>query len=201
MPNSYRALCLVTTLVWTCLLHSVFAQDGSRSLFVDGYTGRLSYAPGEEVSFHVSTSAETFDVEISRLGKEREVVWSRSGIEGTQHPIPENASSHGCAWPATFRLTIPADWRSGSYTVLLKVRDRGGKFIHRNRRTAESDAFFVVRSAQPGRDSKILLQLATNTYNAYNKWGGSSLYAFQGRGNLQGHRVSFQRPMLTSQFH
>ena len=201
MPNSYRVLCLVTTLVWTCFLQSVVAQDGSRSLFVEGYTDRLSYLPGDEVSFHVSTSAETFDVEISRLGKRREVVWAKSGIQGAQHPIPENASSHGCAWPTTFRLRIPTEWRSGPYAVLLKARDRGGKFIHRNRRTAESDAFFVVRAAQPGSNSTILLQLATNTYNAYNKWGGSSLYAFQGRGNLQGHRVSFRRPMLTSQFH
>jgi hypothetical protein len=44
-----------------------------------------------------------------------------------------------------------------------------------------------------------LLQLSTNTYNAYNNWGGSSLYAFHGRANLQGHRVSFDRP-LAGQF-
>jgi hypothetical protein len=52
----------------------------------------------------------------------------------------------------------------------------------------------VLRSATPGRDAKILLQLATNTYNAYNNWGGTSLYAYNGRGGLQGNRVSFERP-------
>jgi hypothetical protein len=40
-----------------------------------------------------------------------------------------------------------------------------------------------------------LLQLATNTYNAYNNWGGGSLYGFHGRAGLQGHRVSFDRPL------
>jgi hypothetical protein len=54
--------------------------------------------------------------------------------------------------------------------------------------------YFVVRSAHPGRDTKILLQLATNTYNAYNNWGGFSLYAYNGRGKNQGSRVSFHRP-------
>src|SRR5690606_13244515 len=42
--------------------------------------------------------------------------------------------------------------------------------------------------------AKILLQLATNTYNAYNNWGGFSLYAYNGRNGNQGHRVSFERP-------
>jgi hypothetical protein len=54
--------------------------------------------------------------------------------------------------------------------------------------------YFVVRSANPGRDAKVLLQLATNTYNAYNNWGGFSLYGYNGRANNQGHRVSFHRP-------
>jgi len=35
---------------------------------------------------------------------------------------------------------------------------------------------FVVRSAHPGRDSKILLERTTNTDNAYNSFGGTTLY-------------------------
>jgi hypothetical protein len=51
----------------------------------------------------------------------------------------------------------------------------------------------VVRSRHPGRDTRILLQLCTNTYNAYNRWGGSSLY-----GGPKGvvRRVSFERPYI-----
>src|SRR5262249_56903455 len=62
-------------------------------------------------------------------------------------------------------------------------------------RTAEVDLFRDVRRAAPGRATPILLQLCTNTYNAYNNWGGGSLYAYHGRANLQGHRVSFDRPL------
>src|SRR6185312_138853 len=83
--------------------------------------------------------------------------------------------------------------------VRLRVADDGGKFVGRNRRTAEADLFFVVGPEEPGKEASILLQLATNTYNAYNNWGGSSLYAYHGRGHLQGHRVSFDRP-LAGQF-
>jgi hypothetical protein len=52
----------------------------------------------------------------------------------------------------------------------------------------------VVRPAKPAR-GKVLLQLATNTYNAYCNWGGYSLYAYNGRHRVQGRRVSFDRPI------
>jgi len=57
-----------------------------------------------------------------------------------------------------------------------------------------------VRAAQPGSTSRILLQLATNTYKTPdNNWGGFSVYAYNGLANVQGHRVSFHRP-AASQF-
>src|SRR5690606_25867094 len=61
-------------------------------------------------------------------------------------------------------------------------------------RTAEGNCYFVLRPEKPGSSSKILLQLATHTYNAYNNWGGFSLYGYHGRGGNQGHRVSYERP-------
>lgn len=172
----------------------VLAEEAPRSLFVEGYAGRVSYAPGDELTLHVSTSAAEFAVEISRVGAERRTVWTSPGNEGREFPVPENASSHGCQWPAAVRVNIPEDWRSGYYHVALRVRDNGGKFVQRNTRTAEGSCYFILRPARPGATSKMLLQLASNTYNAYNNWGGFSLYAYHGRGGNQGHRVSFERP-------
>lgn len=165
-----------------------------RPLFVEGYAGKVSYAPGETLSLHVSTSASEFSAEIVRLGGEVTKVWSSDSIAGQEYPVPENASSHGCGWPVALELPIPPDQQSGYYEVRFRVRDRGGKFVQRNVRQSEGSCFFIVRSAQPGMDTKILLQLSTNTYNAYNNWGGFSLYGFHGTAGNQGHRVSFHRP-------
>lgn len=188
--SSHRFISLIVIL----LLGAIGVAAQSPSLHVEGYAGRESYAPGDELTLHVSTTAETFAVTISRWGEREEPVWSHTEVSGADHPVPEHASSQGCDWPVAVKVKIPADWRTGYYDVRLRVEDRGGKFIERNRRTAESRCFFVVRPANPGKDTKILLQLATNTYSAYNSWGGSSLYAFNARGNIQGNRVSFQRP-------
>jgi hypothetical protein len=59
-----------------------------------------------------------------------------------------------------------ASWRSGYYEATFSVEDDGGEWTGRGRRTACSVCGFVVRApaAKPG--SKLLLQLATNTYLA-----------------------------------
>lgn len=164
------------------------------AFFIEGYSGQVSYAPGEEVGFHLSTTAAKFSVEISRIGAEVKVVWTGKDLPGKEHPVPDDASSRGCRWPEVFRVPIAADWQSGYYIARFRIGDSGGRWTQRSRRTAESEAYFIVRAAQPGKDTKILLQLSTNTYNAYNNWGGFSVYAYNSVAKNQGSRVSFDRP-------
>jgi hypothetical protein len=157
----------------------------------EGYTDQLSYTPGERVTFHVSSVAP-FTLEIARLGPTREVAWKKEGIPAAVQPVPADASSHGCRWKPTVSLVVGDDWRSGYYEARLIIEDPG-------KVARSSSAFFVVRPKEPGKNSRILLQLATNTYNAYTNWGGYSLYAYNGRHKVQGRRVSYDRP-LSSQF-
>jgi hypothetical protein len=158
-------------------------RPGDRGLWC--YTDQLSYRPGEEVRFHVSTSAARFAMEIARVGARREVVWSRSGIRGAFHPTPSEAFARGCGWPDGFALRIPKDWPSGYYAVKLRAEDAGGAPL-------EWDHFFVVRAPDRRRRAKILMVLSTNTYAAYNAWGGKCLYGSDDRSVAC--RLSFQRP-------
>lgn len=177
------------------LATGLHAIDEGRSLYIEGYSGEISYAPGEELQLHLSSPSATCELTIARLGRERTVVLEQKKVEGiVEHPVPMNASSHGCNWPVAFRFPIPQNWKTGYYEVTMRVSDGGGTYTQRNRRSSESTCFFVVRPAVPGKNSQILLQLSTHTYNAYNNWGGSSLYAYHGRAGLQGHQVSYLRP-------
>ena len=153
------------------------------SVTIDGYTDRLSYRAGDVVELCCSTQAPEFSVEIARVGGTREIVWRATGVRGTSQPVPERASELGCDWTPSVQLTIPAQWRSGYYEVVLRVVDEA------TGRSDEGLAFFVVRPDPGGdRSGRLLLVLSTNTYNAYNDWGGPSLYT----GATQ---VSFLRPM------
>ncbi|TWU17342.1 N,N-dimethylformamidase beta subunit [Novipirellula galeiformis] len=155
--------------------------------FVLGYANQVSVAAGEEISFHVSASGDAFDMRVERVGAERTKVLEKSQIACATHPIPDRASSHGCNWPAALTITVPPDWASGYYEATLTLND--------GEKPARSSLFFIVRSAEAGKNTKILLELGTNTYNAYTNWGGHSLYGYHDRDGIQGHRVSFDRPL------
>lgn len=140
---------------------------------LDGYAWPQSVLPGEDVALHVSSTGP-FGVEVAREGGEREVVWRADAVPGTEHPIPATASADGCGWPATLSIPVDPGWRSGFYSVRLTAADE------------EAHAFFVVRPATDR--APILLVVSTSTANAYNDWGGPSLYT-------GGTRVSFERPL------
>lgn len=176
------------------LVVSVLRAADPVPLFIEGYAGQRSVAQGEEIPIHVSTTAAKFEIEVTRLGAKREVMWKKADMPGAAHPVPEDASANGCRWPESVRVPVGADWKSGYYEVALHAADAGGKWTHRGARTASSSAWFIVRQAKPGSTSKILLQLCSNTYNAYNNWGGFSVYAYNSLSKNQGSRVSFERP-------
>ena len=187
-----RAFCVLIVLFLSVSLLSEVRADQVQPAapFVLGYPSRLSLQPGEELELCLSSSEATTSISIARLGVAPEKVWEKSAVPVAMHPIPDRASSHGCNWPVALKIPVPNEWKSGYYQVTLTAGTEPKK---------KTNLFFVVRSATPGKDSRILIQLATNTYNAYTNWGGHSLYAYHDRDGVQGHRVSFQRP-LTSQF-
>ena len=88
--------------VWT---FEAAAIEAGRPFYVEGYSHEQSYAPGEVVDFHVSTTAPTYDIEVFRIGRERKSVFQKSDIPGAEYAVPELASVEGCGWPA--RCTWP----------------------------------------------------------------------------------------------
>ena len=124
MNRAVLVLCLGAAVFSTSVAS---AEDDSEPvpLFLEGYAGQVSYRPGEEVALHVSTSAARFQVEVARLGARREVVLTQKELAGRVSPIPEDASSHGCRWPALAKFSIPETWRSGYYHVALRAEDGG----------------------------------------------------------------------------
>jgi hypothetical protein len=134
----------------------------------------MSVPAGDPVSIHASTDSGAFAVSVTHDGAEPVEVWSEPDVPCGLHEIPGDASANGCAWPASVEI-LTAGLGSGYYAVTLRA---GGE---------RADAFFVVRP-DPADPAPILLVLSTTTYNAYNDWGGPSLYT-------GGTRVSFERPM------
>ena len=149
-----------------------------------GYPSRQSVAPGERVDLHVSTSLAGYALEVARVGAGEDAVWRQEGLPGREHPVPADATSYGCRWPAAVAVPVGREWPSGYYRVLMRGETPDGQPV-------SGEAAFVVRSAAPGRTARILLQRTTNTDNAYNCFGGSTLYYGP---DGPATRASFERP-------
>jgi N,N-dimethylformamidase beta subunit-like protein len=148
---------------------------------IEGYAWPQSVVAGDTIGIHCSASVPNVTIEIARVGARREVVVRREGLAIDHHAVPADVQVHGCGWPAA--LTIPVDpaWRSGYYEVVFSASGVDPAI-------ATSQAYFVVRSARPGRDTKIVVALSTTTWCAYNDWGGPNLY-------MASPQVSFDRPL------
>lgn len=162
---------------------------------IEGYTSEVSVAPGETLHLHVSTTpAALYRVEIYRLGwydgsgGRLEICLPGCTSEEPGEPQPLRAPvSDGyldAGWPVTDSIRVPQSWVSGYYLAVLRLASgRAGSVP------------FVVR-APVSQDSAILVQAAVNTWQAYNGWGGTSLYKDATGASCKGvcTRVSFDRP-------
>ena len=165
---------------------------------IEGYTSELSLLPGETLHLHVSTSpAARYRVEVYRVGWYGGaggrlvgcVPGCGSDETGTAqpHPGPDGNGETVAGWPVTDELQLPGDAVSGYYVanLLLTSGPQSGK---------ASTVFFVVR-APTARRSAILVQVPVNTWEAYNNWGGKSLYDVNSTDGAPANRVSFDRPI------
>ncbi|MBE9175956.1 hypothetical protein IQ225_12780, partial [Synechocystis salina LEGE 06155] len=86
-----------------------FPTDDKSILEVWGYTDRTSYAPGETVNLHVSTTADAYDLIITREGGTEKEVFQQKNLAGKLHPTPKDAYRVGAQWPVATQIKIPSD--------------------------------------------------------------------------------------------
>ncbi|MDQ6672916.1 MAG: hypothetical protein M3069_19600 [Chloroflexota bacterium] len=163
---------------------------------IKGYVDQVSAAPGQYIGLFVTTPAESFSVDVYRLG------WYAEGLEqaalihqlgpfsGTVQDPPRTDEATGLISAANWFQAVSfqaADWPTGLYVLKLMASDGDQNYIP-----------LVIRDDE--RQYQFSFQHASNTDQAYNGWGGKSLYAFNSTGGdtLVGTptavKVSWDRP-------
>ncbi|MCP3100244.1 PKD domain-containing protein [Myxococcus sp. K15C18031901] len=157
---------------------------------LEGYAGQASIQHGESIDIHVRTdSVRPVRWELYRMGYyggtgSRKMASGGPVSIGPQ-PTPVADRTTGrveCRWPTSFTVATQASWPSGVYLVKL-IRDDG----------RQAYVLFVLRADE--RKGVAVVQLSVTTFQAYNDWGGESLYTTS-LGLSGGHAkvVSFDRP-------
>jgi hypothetical protein len=142
---------------------------------IQGYATSMSVNVGDTISFKIKTTASSYHIDILRLGYyggngARKIA---AGIKPSA-PLPQSQpacltnSSTGlidCGnWGVSASWTVPSNAVSGIYIAHLVRDDTGGS----------SQIPFVVRD--DSSHSAILLSTSDATWQAYNAYGGNSLY-------------------------
>ncbi len=155
---------------------------------IEGYADHTSVLPGDQVKLYVSTSAPTYTVTAYRFGNytgsEAHQVW-QSGQEhgGKQAPYQLVKPTNTIVAPWQPSLTVDTrGWQPGDYLFRLDGSNGAQQFVPLTVRT-ESNA------------GRIVIINAVTTWQAYNRWGGYSLYDSEsGKYAERSHAVSFDRP-------
>ncbi|GAA2743683.1 hypothetical protein GCM10009868_18430 [Terrabacter aerolatus] len=151
-----------------------------------GYTDTVSVLPGETFGLHLSSALGPVTVRAYRLGSyggtgAREV-WASGAVPAHRQPGPATDGLHTvrCTWPESLRIRTDG-WPEGSYLLLLEAGGRA-KYVP-----------MVVRSRTTA--GRLVLVSAVTTHQAYNQWGGYSLYKGPDKSfATRASAVTFDRP-------
>ncbi|MGE0538106.1 MAG: DUF4082 domain-containing protein, partial [Pirellulales bacterium] len=160
---------------------------------IEGFTDDVSYDLGQTVNFKINTDASSYRIDIYRMGyydgNGARLVASIDGLHGILQPDALRDPTTGLIdagnWSVSASWQIPESLTSGIYFADL-IRTDGV--------TGANQAIFIVRDDDS--TSELLFQASVSNWQAYNTWGGSSLYA-DNTGTLAAGRayaVSFNRP-------
>ena len=155
---------------------------------INGFASAQSVLPGQSFTLYVSTKATSYRVDAFRYGwysgHEARLVWrSRQQTGHDQTAVHIAPGTHMVTAPWRPSMTVrTTGWPAGSYLLRLDAANGPQRYVP-----------ITVRSANTA--GKVVILNDNTTWQAYNTWGGYSLY--QGPDGLsrdRGYAVSFDRP-------
>jgi VCBS repeat-containing protein len=171
---------------------------GTGDAAIQGYATDISFTPGQTVQFKITTTASAYHIDIYRLG------WYNGNGARKVDTIP-NANTTKTSQPAclndeTTSGTHIRDCGNWSVSASWVIPGTATSGIYIARPVREDDAsphgashiVFIVRDDTGHSD--ILFQTSDTTWQAYNRYGGTSLYYPAARA----YKVSYNRPFTTA---
>ncbi len=170
--------------------------SGAGDLTIQGFATDISVNKGQAVHFKIKTDASDYTVKIYRLGyyQGNGARLIDTAIITATLPQAQPADLYDPAtglvdcgnWSESAHWDVPANAVSGIYIAKLTRTDNGGA----------SHIAFIVRDDAGASD--LIFQASDATWQAYNVYGGNSLYVGS-TSYPSGHatKVSYNRPFVT----
>ncbi len=173
---------------------STWDVSGSGTAAIQGFATQMSVNAGETESFKVKSTAKSYRLDIYRMGyyggngaRLITSVTPSAALPQSQPACLSNSATglNDCGnWAVSASWAVPTTAVSGIYFAKL-VRTDGT--------AGSSHVFFVVRN--DASHSAVLYETSDTTWQAYNQYGGNSLYVGNPAGRA--YKVSYNRPFTT----
>jgi Bacterial Ig domain/Chitobiase/beta-hexosaminidase C-terminal domain len=172
--------------------------SGAGDANLQGFATDISVNRGQTISFKVSTTYTAYKLDIYRMGYygglgARKVASLPRVVPTQQQPPCLTDATVGLVdcgnWAISTSWAVPSASTSGIYFARV-IRDEAGQAA------TASHIFFVVRDDTGHSD--LLFQTSDTTWQAYNRYGGNSLYVGSPAGRA--YKVSYNRPFTTRQY-
>ena len=154
---------------------------------IEGYADQVSVLPGQSFRLYVSTTSRQYHVQAFRMGwyhgRRARQVWKSGRVPGqvqTAARIAARTRMVSTRWRPSMTIST-AGWPVGAYLLRLDAASGAERYVP-----------ITVRS--PSTAGKVVLVLGVTTWQAYNLWGGYSLYDGPGGVADRSYAVSFDRP-------
>jgi hypothetical protein len=145
---------------------------------IEGYASQTSALVGETITLHVSTRASQFHVEAYRMGYYQGIgarlIWQSAPVAGIRQAPPQliaPTNTIECQWAPSVSVTVGRQWPPGAYLLKLVGTTGEQQFVP-----------FCVRDDTS--KAAVVIQQSVTTWQAYNRWGGYSLYYGNDNGAL-----------------
>ena len=157
------------------------------------YTDRVSLNPGEPLNFMLSVGPgqpnRRVRLEVFRLGpKGEDKIWTSDFNDVHFQGATASSAAIGPGWSTTFSAIDTQKWPPGVYNCDVVEQTTATRDV----RAAQ----WIVKN--PKRSGAVLVRLGTNTWQAYNDWGGYDLYPDGDDDNTRGLIVSFDSILTRS---
>jgi hypothetical protein len=177
-----------------------WSEPSSGDPTIQGFSDNISVDAGQTINFKINTDAAAYTIDIYRMGyyggsgaRRVTSISPSATLPQTQPACVTDAITqlYDCGiWAVSASWAVPAGATSGIYFAHLIRSDTGG----------DSHIVFVVRN--DASSSAILFQTADETWQAYNGYGGYSIYGPTDVFDLtnRAYKVSYNRPSVTRDF-
>ena len=138
--------------------------NGMKSVDLEGYTNQMFYFQNDTIKFYLKSKSTQNNIYIDRIispYKYKRIY--KNSFGRIKQNISTNQSEFGCNWEESLSFVLDSSFDDGYYLVILED-------------DLDNEFKFPIIINDNSENLKIALLSPTSTWNAYNSWGGKSLY-------------------------